>query len=130
MTNNDIKNALYTILSNAALGYPIAWQGTKFTPPATGLWLETAYAPNQPLDNSLEYTSGSLPRGIWQVAVCGRPTPNGTFPLDAVADQIAAKFKKGTTVYQTVRITKVPRTIPVDTQDSHMMMLVSCEFSG
>lgn len=129
MTNNDIKNALYTILSDAALGYPIAWQGVNFTPPDRGLWLETAFAPNSGLDNSLAYDSGVIPRGIFQVA-CYDRGGKGTFAVDKLAQDVSDVFAKGTTLAGSVRVVSCPFIMPIDIDDDSISVIVSVEYSG
>lgn len=127
--NNTIKQALFSMLNDAALGYPIAWPAVKFQPPDSGQWLEVGYAPNSDLDNALAYDSGFIPRGIFQVIVYDRPN-GGTFTAGAIAEQIQALYAKGTAITGQVRIIKRPEILPMDAMDDRFGIVVSIEYSG
>lgn len=127
--NNTIKKALFDILNDAALGYPIAWPAVKFTPPDAGQWLEVAFAPNTDLDNSLGYDSGFIPRGIFQVTVYDRPD-SGAFNAGTLADTITALYAKGTPITSTVRVVKRPDQLPMDAMNDRIAIVVSIEYSG
>lgn len=129
MTNNDILTGFNTLLQNANLGYPIGWQGVNFTPPDRGLWLETAFAPNSGLDNSLAYDSGVIPRGILQVA-CYDRGGKGTFAVNKLAQDVADVFTKGTTLTGSVRVVSYPFIMPIDIDDESISVIVSVEYSG
>lgn len=127
--NNAIKQALFSMLNDAGIGLPIAWPAVKFQPPAKGQWLEAGFAPNSDLDNALEYGSGFIPRGIFQVIVYDRPN-GGSFPAGAIAEQIQALFAKGTTITGQVRIVKRPEILPMDAMGDRFGIVVSIEYSG
>lgn len=127
--NNTIKQALFSMLNDAALGYSIAWPAVKFQPPASGQWLEVGFAPNSDLDNALAYDSGFIPRGIFQVIVYDRPN-GGTFTAGAIAEQIQTLYAKGTPITGQVRIVKRPEILPMDAMDDRFGIVVSIEYSG
>lgn len=127
--NNTIKQALFSMLNDAALGYPIAWPAIKFTPPDSGQWLEVGYAPNLDLDNALEYTSGYISRGIFQVIVYDRPN-GGSFTAGAIAEQVQDLFAKGANIVDQVRVVKRPEILPMDAMDDRFGIVVSIEYSS
>lgn len=129
MSNNTIKQALFDILNNAALGYDIAWPAIKFKPPSKGIWLEVAFAPNSDIDNALAYDSGFISRGIYQVSVFDRPG-HGSFNAGDVAEQIQALYAKGTPVSGSVRIIKRPEQLPMDAEGDKIGIVVSIEYSA
>lgn len=129
MTNNDIKKAFYDLLIEADLKKPIAYQGIDFKTPDEGQWLETAFAPNSGLDNSLAYDSGVIPRGILQVA-CYDRGGKGSFGVDKLAQDVADVFTKGTTLTGSVRVVSYPFIMPLDSDDDSISVIVSVEYSG
>lgn len=127
--NNTIKQAFMQILNDADLGYPITWPAVKFTPPSSGIWLETAYAPNADLDNGLGYSDGTIARGFFQVTVYDRPN-NGSINIGVVAEQLQALFAKGTLLTAMVRVVKRPVIMSMDAEDDRISIPVSVEYSG
>jgi hypothetical protein len=127
--NNTIKQALFSMLNDAALGYPIGWPAIKFTPPDTGQWLEVSFAPNSDLDNGLSYNSGFIPRGIFQVTVFDRPN-GGTFTAGTISEQIQTLFAKGTAITGQVRVVNRPDIMQMDAMDNQFGIAVSVEYSG
>ena len=127
--NNTIKQTLFSILNDAALGYPIAWPAVRFSPPDSGQWLEVSFAPNLDLDNGLSYNSGFIPRGIFQVIVYDRPG-GGTFTAGALAEQIQTLYAKGTAIVGQVRIVNRPEMMQMDAMDNQFGIAVTIEYSG
>lgn len=127
--NNTIKQALFSILSGASLGYPIAWPAVDFTPPASDEWLEVAFAPNSDLDNGLSYIDKTVPRGFFQVTVSGRPNKS-TFTIEGIAQQLQVVFAKGTSISGLVRVVRKPEIMTADMLDDRVSIVVSVEYSG
>jgi hypothetical protein len=127
--NNTIKQALHSILINANLGYPIAGPAVKFTPPDSGMWLEVSFAPNSDLDNALQYDSGYIPRGIYQVTVYDRPG-QGDQAAGLLAEQIQLLYAKGTAITGQIRVIERPDIMPMDAADNQFGIAVSVEYSG
>lgn len=128
-TNNEIYMAGITLLNNAALGYSVSYPGYTFTPPATGVWLEVEFFPNEGLDNGLRYADTVVPRGIFQVSCANRPG-SGLDAIHAAADQIRALYAKGTTLSGQVRVTREPYDMELQTEDDRLMVVVTVEYSG
>lgn len=129
MTNNDIKSALFARLSSAALGYPIAWPGIDFTPPAVGHWLEVEFFPNEPLDQGLGYSSAEVPRGLFQISAASRPN-DGVIGLGDVAQEIETLYPKGTTITGKARVVKHPYQMGSIKMDDRILIPVTIEYSG
>ena len=128
-TNNQIHKALYSRLADAALGYTIIPTSVGGAPPDTGVWLETSFFSNQPLDNALGYDSGIVPRGIFQVACVGRKADR----LEAIytaSEAIHALYAKGTTLTGQVRVVRQPYDMELEIESDRLMVVVSIEYSG
>lgn len=106
--NSDITQAFFTAINDAGLGLPTAFEGTKFTAPQSGQWLELTVLPNNGLDQSLK-SNAVLAQGILQVNVCNRPN-TGIIPLQQLAETIAALFPKNTIITGLVRVSRQPYT--------------------
>ena len=128
-TNNEIKSALFTLLSDADLGYPIAWPGVDFTPPASGYWLEVSFFPNRGYDDGISASSTVTPEGIFQVNAVTRPG-GGVMGVGLVAAQVQAAFAKGTQVKDRVHVSRHPYQTEADKMDDRMMIAVTIEYSG
>lgn len=128
-TNNQIKQALFSLLQSANLGHPIAWPGCNFEPPGSGEWLEVSFFPNEGIDNGLSYSDGVTPQGIFQVECVTRPG-RGTVKLGAVADQVRGAFLKGQTITGMVRVIRTPYDMELDPRDDRMSIVVTIEYSG
>lgn len=105
-TNSAIFQALSTTLNASGLGYPVAWPGVDFTPPATGVWLEVLFFPNQPLDPTLS-SAGIIPRGFLQIEACTRPG-GGIQSAQEAAEAVLAVFPKLTSISGLVRVYQTP----------------------
>lgn len=88
----------------------IAWPNTKFTPPASGDWLEVAYLPNTNVNQFLASDDETLHRGLFQVTVVSELDKGLTAPLD-LAGAVVERFASGTILYGDgfkIRVTDKP----------------------
>jgi hypothetical protein len=118
------------MLDNAALGYPILWPGRGGTPPNTGIWLQVQFQPNQGIDNGLGPNDKRLPQGIFQVSVFDRPSAAGWLPAQGVAQQVIDTFPKNATIVDLVRVQREPYTLPVDSMDDRLEVVVTIPYTG
>jgi hypothetical protein len=128
-TNTTIATALFSQLTAAALGYPIAWPGTDFTPPATGVWLEPMVMPNTGIDNGLAPTDGTVPQGLFQVAVYDRPG-RGILAVNRAADDVKAAFLKNATITGLVRVQRNPWSFEIQPDDDRLSVIVTIPYTG
>jgi len=128
-TNTAIATALFSQLTAAALGYPIAWPGTDFTPPASGIWLEPMVMPNTGIDNGLAPTDGTVPQGLFQVAVYDRPG-RGILEVNRAADEVKAAFLKNATITGLVRVQRNPWSFEIQPDDDRLSVIVTIPYTG
>ena len=128
-TNTAIATALFSQLTAAALGYPIAWPGTDFTPPASGIWLEPMVMPNTGIDNGLAPTDGTVPQGLFQVAVYDRPG-RGILEVNRAADDVKAAFLKNATITGLVRVQRNPYSFEIQPDGDRLSVIVTIPYSG
>ena len=128
-TNTQIATALFQQLSAATLGYPIAWPGTDFTPPATGVWLEPMVMPNTGIDNGLAPTDGTVPQGLFQVSVFDRPG-RGILAVNRAADEVKAAFLKNATITGLVRVQRNPWSFEIQPDADRLSVIVTITYSG
>ena len=128
-TNTAIAQALFTKLTAAELGYPIAWPGTDFTPPASGIWLEPMVMPNTGIDNGLAPTDGTVPQGLFQVAVYDRPG-RGILEVNRAADEVKAAFLKNATITGLVRVQRNPWSFEIQPDDDRLSVIVTIPYTG
>jgi len=128
-TNTAIATALFSQLTAAALGYPIAWPGTDFTPPASGIWLEPMVIPNTGIDNGLAPTDGTVPQGLFQVAVYDRPG-RGILEVNRAADDVKAAFLKNATITGLVRVQRNPYSFEIQPDGDRLSVIVTIPYSG
>jgi len=128
-TNTAIATALFSQLTAAALGYPIAWPGTDFTPPATGVWLEPMVMPNTGIDNGLAPTDGTVAQGLFQVAVYDRPG-RGILEVNRAADEVKAAFLKNATITGLVRVQRNPWSFEIQPDGDRLSVIVTIPYSG
>lgn len=129
INNRDIQIALFDILANSALGIPIAWPGTNFTPPSSGQWLEVSFFPNEPTENGIPDSSSVMPRGNFQVAVVDRPGA-GVVAMTKTANDIQALYARGTVLVDPVRIQRTPYQMQLIKEDDRMMIPVTVPYSA
>ena len=128
-TNTAIATALFSQLTAAALGYPIAWPGTDFTPPASGIWLEPMVIPNTGIDNGLAPTDGTVAQGLFQVAVYDRPG-RGILAVNRAADDVKAAFLKNATITGLVRVQRNPWSFEIQPDGDRLSVIVTIPYSG
>ena len=128
-TNTTIATALFSHLAAASLGYPIAWPGTDFTPPASGIWLEPMVMPNTGIDNGLAPTDGTVPQGLFQVAVYDRPG-RGILEVNRAADDVKAAFLKNATITGLVRVQRNPWSFEIQPEDDRLAVIVTIPYTG
>jgi hypothetical protein len=128
-TNTAIATALFQQLSAAALGYPIAWPGTDFTPPAAGVWLEPMVMPNTGIDNGMAATDATVPQGLFQVAVFDRPG-RGALAVNRAADDVKAAFLKNATITGLIRVQRHPWSFEIQPDADRLSVIVTITYSG
>jgi len=128
-TNTTIATALFSQLTAASLGYPIAWPGTDFTPPATGIWLEPMVMPNTGIDNGLSAADPTIPQGIFQVGVFDRPG-RGVLAVNRAADDVKAAFLKNATITGLVRVQRHPWSFEIQPEDDRLSVIVTIPYTG
>jgi len=128
-TNTAIATALFSQLTAAALGYPIAWPGTDFTPPASGIWLEPMVIPNTGIDNGLAPTDGTVAQGLFQVAVYDRPG-RGILAVNRAADDVKAAFLKNATITGLVRVQRNPWSFEIQPDGDRLSVIVTIPYTG
>ena len=125
--NSQILESFFTLMTDAAFGYPIAYEGIKFCPPDSGPWLELSFLPNEGIDQSLSSDS-VLSQGILQVNVCNRPN-TGIIELNQIAETVMALFPKSTSIFGLVRVSRSPYTSSVITLDDRQILPISISYS-
>jgi len=128
-TNTQIATALFSQLSAASLGYPIAWSGTDFTPPASGIWLEPMFIPNTGIDNGLSAADTTIPQGIFQVGVFDRPG-RGVLAVNRAADDVKAAFLKNATIINLIRVQRHPWSFEIQPEDDRLSVIVTIPYTG
>jgi len=128
-TNTTIATALFSQLTDAALGYPIAWPGTDFTPPASGIWIEPMVMPNTGIDNGLAATDETTPQGLFQVSVFDRPG-RGILAVNRAADDVKAAFLKNATITGLVRVQRNPWSFEIQPDADRLSVIVTIPYSG
>lgn len=127
--NNTIYKALVTILTNAALGYPIIYPGETKEPPASGVWLVVQFMPNRGINFDVGNSEDVTPQGLFQVTVYDRPSAYMD-NLDNAAEAVVAAFSKGTRIAGNVRVQEHPYFLSLDPQSDRMSKVVTIPYSG
>jgi hypothetical protein len=131
-TNTAIATALFDKLIAAALGYPILMPGltgAAATPPESGIWLEPMVMPNTGIDNGLAPTDGTVPQGLFQVAVYDRPG-RGVLAVNRAADDVKAAFLKNATITGLVRVQRNPWSFEIQPDGDRLSVIVTIPYSG
>lgn len=110
----------------AANNLPVKYPAKKFTPPASGEWLELSIAPND-IDSTLS-EQASFKRGIVQVNVAGRPDTS-PLKLTAIADLITLKLPKGLFIVDSVIVARTPYQTNVLELDDRVLLPVTINYS-
>lgn len=121
------RTAFMQAIQAANLGYPIAWPGVNFTPPATGIWLEVSLFENDPLQPGLANDAPISERGILQVTACNRPG-TGFVTLASAASAVIAAFPKGKRIEGSVKVNRTPYRMGDITDDDKLMIPVRIEY--
>lgn len=74
---------------------PVIFPGRGGTPPASGIWLEAVYIPNETQNYGTADDGPHVLMGLFQVNVCDRPGLS-PFPAIGIAEDVIAHFAKGT----------------------------------
>ena len=127
-TNSEIQESFYSTLYYAALGYPMAWYGVDFVPPASGAWLEPRLMPNSDVAPGYAEGSAVLKRGIFSVTVYAR-AGTGTAAIDSATNAVEATFPRGTSIAGTVRVTNV-YSGSADVYADKIYRTVTIEYAG
>jgi hypothetical protein len=132
-TNNQILMACDQILIDAALGYPIAFHGIPFTPPASGVWLQVMIMPNEGIQQGIGNSATVIEQGIYQVMACRRRVDGtitgGLTPIQAAAEQVQAAFPRGKIISGLVRVQRAPYQSSIIEDDDRMMIPVTVPYS-
>ena len=131
-TNTTIATALFDKLIAASLGYEILMPGLTggaATPPASGIWLEPMVMPNTGIDNGLAPTDGTVPQGLFQVAVYDRPG-RGILEANRAADAVKAAFLKNATITELVRVQRNPWSFEIQPDGDRLSVIVTIPYSG
>lgn len=111
------------------MNYPIAWQGIKFDPPDTGIWIEPIFLPNDGLDNGLSNTDKVVPQGQFNVIVHSRPGA-GIVGVQEAADKIADLYPKGKILAGLVRVSRAPVVRDIGVEKDRVSCVVVVQYSG
>lgn len=125
---SEIVEAFFTAIKSANIGYPIAWPGTTFKPPATGIWLEPNVLPNTGLDNGLSNSDTVVPQGLLQVIAWTRPG-DGSLTITEAAETIAGVFPKGMQIYGLVRVQRTPYFTELDVSGDKLGIMITIPYS-
>ena len=112
----------------AAEGVPVSFKGVNFTPPTSGLWLETSWIPNVPLNYGIGDDGPTQERGLAVVNACGRPG-GGINPVLALAERVRAAMGKGTR-FAGVRVYAKPAVNVLPDEPSRLVATVTASWSG
>jgi hypothetical protein len=127
----DIMSAFFSLLESEFPTTPIAWQGSDFTPPASGVWLEAAIFPNDPIHDGLRLEDSRTDQGILQVMVMCRPGPKGYFESVATVESVKAALPIGLYLTGLARIVSEPSEFRADIRDpDRLAVIVSSQYRG
>ena len=96
MNNYMIHKALDKKLEQfaQAANVPVAWENTPFTPPVSGVYLESDFLPADNEDFTVQ-GSATLRRGLYQVTVV-YPVGSGTQAAEKLASAVSLAFSNNT----------------------------------
>lgn len=123
---DDFANRLTAFA--ATEGVPVAYPGVSFTPPASGLWLESSWRPNQPLNYGTGDDGPTQERGLALLNVCGRPG-GGIGGVVALAERVRAEFGKGVR-FGKVRVYEKPAANVMPAEPSRLAVAVTIRWAG
>lgn len=126
-TNAQIAGAFFTVVNDAALGYPISYPSITFDTPDSGNWLELSFMPNTGIDQGIESPT-VIKQGLLQVNVGGQPN-GGLIPLQNIADTVAALFPKNSVLSGIVRISRTPYTTDIISLDDRQLLPITIMYS-
>lgn len=112
----------------AAEGVPVSFKGVPFDPPASGLWLETSWITNAPLNYGTADDGPTQERGLAVVNVCDRPG-RGIAAAHALAGRVRAAMGKGTR-FGRVRVYAKPTLTELPDEPSRVTVAVTAPWSG
>lgn len=112
----------------AAEGLPCSYPAVSFDPPASGLWLELQWFPNETQNYGTGDGDAALLQGFAQLSACDRP--GGGLKAGAeLADRIIAAFGKGTT-FAGVRVYRKPWVNSIIPDPERVMQPVTIAWRG
>lgn len=112
----------------AAEGVPVGFKGVNFTPPTSGLWLETSWITNTPLNYGTADDGPTQERGLAVVSVCDRPG-RGIGAAQGLAGRVRSALGKGTRLGP-VRVYAKPAMTELPDEPSRVMVTVTALWSG
>ena len=129
VTNAQILESFIALVDSAALGYPVAWPGVTFVPPASGIWLQVSFMPNGGVQDGIANDATVLAQGMFQIMVATRPGA-GAIGITTVADTVVGALNKGVILSAPVRITRTPYQSPRIDEPGRMYIPITIEYSG
>ncbi len=127
--STDILTACLTRLQSFSYSPAptILWPNVQSTPPATGLWLEPGYFPNEPIDDTWSQDCAET-RGFFQILV-GYRKGTGEISASELADAVVAWFPK-TTALDGVVVRKRPTRGPAYVDEDKCFIPITIYFIG
>lgn len=125
--DSAIVQAAFTRLAAIANAPPIAWPGTNFTPPSSGIWFEALMFPNEPANLTLQGDVAEV-LGFLQVTVCFRPGVGILQPM-MTAEAVIAQFPAGLDLGP-VKVRQRPWLAPTVTDNDYLFIPVTIPWRG
>jgi hypothetical protein len=123
----NIELDFFIFLESLNLNIPIAYPAVKFTPPETGIWLETKILRNTGIDNGLSDVSTKVEQGIFQINVCLRPN-QGIITLTNYANGLIGQIPKGLNIGG-VKVIRQPYMMQPIYVDDRVILPITIEYS-
>lgn len=124
----DIKQGGFDHLIALGSALPISWPNVKFTPPASGLWMEIRHFPNDNRTLGMESSARTLFVGLFQIAIYFRPE-TGEIAAAEQAETIIDHFSKGTALGP-VRVSARPSSSAAIMEDDRGFIPVTIPYRG
>lgn len=92
---SDIMRSFFERTATEFADTPMGFMGSDFDPENADVWLEVSVLPNDPLHTGLRLDDRRVDRGIMQIAVVTKASPNGYFVITPLAQKIMEAFPIG-----------------------------------
>lgn len=126
-TEAQILEAMFGAAS--LLGYPVAYPGVAFDPPASGEWIEILFLPNQDIGDPVNANSNNVAQGIFRLVCCDRQN-TGSIPLYEMADTVRQAFAKGADVGGVFAVRRTGKPEAIDYGDGVMRLSVTVAYQA